>query len=388
MKTLLARMRGRIGRRPRDERGMLLVIIMGFMALMAVTTIMFTSFIKSDIDLLGRAKLVAQAQNIAEAGINHALSKLREDGFDIQNEFYGTLDTGSYRVTFRQEGDRVLVTSVGTVPAGVSRTAAVEVKNTTPTSLFYAISSGGTLAMSTFWGGNVAVTGDIHSNYLVDLRTVGGSINVTGHVSSCGVVQEGNRYDRDDFYDNGVTINGIADDQAEVLEYQPRVSFPVFYYAKYMQEAKDGGSYYNRSTTFYSQTLTPTKGIVYVKGRATFYGDCYIYGGIVATEIVINGRLYQRKTGDRNMIVASTGGISIGTLLSVEEALVYAKLDIRNKYYNSSVNLTGVMIAGRNVSLSSLTSGMTYTYKLTCPSDMLSEVGDPSENLEVVSWNK
>ena len=113
---------------------MILVMVMAFVLLMAISAISFTTVLRRDIELIARAKLSEQAKNVAEGGVHHALAKLFTEGFSSRANFNGTLDTGTYSVTYTDVGERTLITSVGTV-LGVSRTVSAEVKSNFPDAL-------------------------------------------------------------------------------------------------------------------------------------------------------------------------------------------------------------------------------------------------------------
>ena len=370
-----------------DQKGVVLVVVLSFVALMVLSTVMFTGILKRDIELIGRAKLSEQAKNVAEAGVNHAIAKLIADGFDSRTNFNGSLDTGTYSVTYSSSGDRVLVASVGTV-SGVSRTVSAELENRFPTALLKMFAGGNDIkARASSSDATISIIGDIHANNDVELRAVGGggTVSITGAVSAVGIVQEGSQHDADDSLDDDVSINGAVNDTAIVTEGADRVKYPSFEYDTYKQEAIAAGTYYSGNTTFDGDSLS---GIIYVDGNVKITGTVNLTGGLVGDDIDIVGTLNQTKnvTGDRNFILAKDMDILINEELLVEEAIVYAKRDLRTRAAGTSVNITGIVLAERDMSFWNVQTTVTYVYKLTHPSDLAGT--DEKDMIHVVSWNR
>lgn len=376
-----------VPRRMENEKGMVLVMVMAFVLLMAISAISFTTVLRRDIELIARAKLSEQAKNVAEAGVHHSLAKLFTEGFSSRANFNGTLDTGTYSVTYTDVGDRTLITSVGTV-LGVSRTVSAEVKSNFPDALTKMFAGGNDVkARVTSDSAAVSITGDIHANNDVELRALGaGQIIISGEISSVGIIQEGSQHNAPDSLDDGVYINGINNDAAAVLEDRYRVTFPEFEYDVYKQEAIDSGDYYSGNTTFNGDTLSPSNGVVYVDGNVVIRGACTLNGGLVADDINIEGTLIQNKAGDRNFILARDRDISIFAQLTTEEAIVYAKRDLRTRAAGTVVDITGIVLAERDMSFWNVQTNVVYTYEMTYPSDL---PGTSEEDMiQVVSWNR
>lgn len=370
-----------------SQKGMILAMVMAFVLLMGISAVSFTTILKRDIELIGRAKLSEQAKNVAEGGVHHALAKLLTEGFSSRADFNGSLDTGTYSVTYTDIGGRTLVTSVGTV-LGVSRTVTAEVKSNFPEALTKMFAGGNDVkARVTSDSASVSITGDIHANNDVELRALGaGQVTILGDVSAVGIVQEGSKHDQADSIDDGVFINGANNDAAAVLEGQNRISYPEFEYDVYKQEAIDSGDYYNSNQTFNGVTLSPGNGVIYVDGNVTIRGTCTLNGGLIADDINIEGTLIQNKSGNRNLIIARNKDVSIFTELTTEEAIVYAKRDLRTRAAGTVVDITGIVLAERDMSFWNVQTNVTYTYKLTHPSDL---PGTSEEDMiQVVSWNR
>ena len=132
MKSLMEVMK----RMLKSQSGFVLVLVMAFVGLMLFSVLALGTMIQRDANLIRQVKEREQARYMAEAGINHALAVLQEDGFTAWSNFNDTLDTGSYSVTRTETGGRYLLTSVGTVN-GVSKTVKAEVIDKTPTALNY-----------------------------------------------------------------------------------------------------------------------------------------------------------------------------------------------------------------------------------------------------------
>ena len=372
----------------KGEQGVVLVIVLSFVALMVLSTVAFTAILKRDIDLIGHAKSSEQARNIAEAGVNHAIAKMLEvDGFASRANFNGSLDIGTYSVTYTDVGDRHLVTSVGTV-SGVSRTVSAEFEYRFPTALLKMFAGGNDVkARVSSDSASVSITGDIHANNDIELRAVGaGTVSITGSATAVGIVQEGSQHNAADSLDANVSINGSANDTATVTEGAERVKYPPFPYDIYKQEAIDGGDYYSGNTTFSNQTLSPSSGVIYVDGNVKINGTCTLNGGLVGDDIDIAGTLTQVKSGDRNFILAKDKDILINEALTVGEAIVYAKRDLRTRAAGTSIDVTGSILAERDMSFWNVQTNVTYVYKLTHPSD-LPGTGD-KDRIHIVSWTQ
>ncbi|MFH1665934.1 MAG: hypothetical protein ABIA77_07310 [Candidatus Omnitrophota bacterium] len=373
-----------------SKKGIVLVLVMAMTLLVTSSTVFFASILKQSMELIEHAKYSEQARNVAEAGINYALAKIRDEGIAfIRSDFSGSMDTGSYAVTYSEEGGRILVSSVGTV-GPVSRTVTAEVKDFFPSALTKIFGAANNVNLRAIGQSQMALTGDIHANNDIILQSSGvqPSIKVTGTVSATNMVMEGVKYNASDGQDKTVYINGVNNDQGTVTEGAPRITFPVFDFETFKAEAIDSGSYYSGDTTFNGADLSPASGIVYVDGVVTIEGNCTVAGGIVGDTINIEGTLRQVKSGDRNIVIAKAGDIEIHGKLIAEEALVYAKRDITVRHKFAELEITGILTAERDILAKDVQSDITYIYKLTYPTGMqgIDEDGNPVTGL--VSWNK
>jgi len=370
------------------QQGMVLVLVMSFVALMTLSIVSLGIMIQRDIRLIERVKEKEQARALAEAGINHALADIKTNGFASRSDFTGTLDTGTYSVVYSTVSGRHLITSTGTV-AGVSETALAEVADNTPTAMSYFSGAANDVKINSLVA-SAAITGDIHANNNVYLRAgpIWGWLSITGDVSATGIVKEGKKHNQGsgDWWDNHVSINGNTDDTAAVTEGADRITFPTFDYSTYKQAAIDSGDYYTGNTTFSNTTLSPGNGIVYVDGDAHFHGTCVINGGVIADAINIHNTLNQYKANNRNVVMSKVGDISVRGRLYTEEALVYAAQDITAVQVFAFLEVNGILLAGRNIDMWNVITYITYNYVPMSPEDMAGESGE--ELFKIVSWNK
>ncbi|MBD3426172.1 MAG: hypothetical protein GF409_02955 [Candidatus Omnitrophica bacterium] len=372
----------------RSNTGSVLPIVLIFIALIALNTISLSTVLQRDVRLIRRIKDVEQARHIAEAGINHALADIKANGFTARSNFTGSMDTGSYSVTYTQSGGRHLVTSVGTV-SGVSDTVSAEIKDNTPTALNFFSASGNDIRINSLVAG-ARIVGDIHANNNVYLKSgpLIAYLYITGRVSATDTVKEGTRYDQGswDIWDNHVVINGDSNDTATVYEDEDRVTFPTFDFTKYQQLAEDSGDYYDTDQEFDGVSLSPGNGVVFVDGNVDFRGNCTLNGGLVADRIRIIGTLTVNKSGTRNVLMARNGNVGIFGRLYTEEALVYASQDIISLELLADIDINGIMMARRDIVMWNFITLIDYTYAYVSPSDMLGEDGEAV--FEVVSFNQ
>jgi len=371
-----------------NQRGMVLLLVMSFMALVMLSSLSVSTMIQRDVTLIDHAKTVEQARLMAEAGVNHALAEIQLNGFATRANFSNILDIGSYDVTHTTSGGRFLVTSIGTVN-GVSKTVTAEVADNLPTALNYFSGAGNDININALIAG-ANIVGDIHANNDVNLKSgpLIAWLLISGNVCATGIVKEGTRYNTGswDWWDNHVSINGHADDTATVFEGQDRITFPTFNYSNYQAAAQETGDYYATSQVFNGEALNPSNGIVYIDGDVEFRGACSINGGIIANQITVIGSLTQTKTGNRNVILAKNGDIRIFGRLFTEEALVFAAQDILTLEILADIDINGIMLARRNIAMWNFLTLIDYTYVFIAPSDLLGPDGE--DTFELVSWNQ
>lgn len=389
----------------KNKKGIVLVIVMSFMTLMALSTVSLSTMIQQDVKLIEISKEREQARFLAEAGINHALSKIKASGFSSRADFAGTLDAGSYNVSYSEIGGRHLITSTGILTGGKTEIVTVEVEDNTPTALNYFSGAGNNIEIYSLVT-NAVINGDIHANNEVKLWSgpFFAWLYINGVVSAKQKIWEGwlyndsgNRFFGDiDPWDNHVVINSFSNDSAvfpDIAENAKKITFPNFDYKKYKEAAEESGDYYNSSKTFNGAILQPANGIVYVSGNAVFLGNCEIHGGIIADKIYIGykhsyGALKQISTNhNRNVIIARDGDIIVKGPLETEKALVYATESIKTDSDFADLTINGIMLAkGGDIIVWNYATTIFYNYVSMSPEDMLSQ--DNKDILRVISWNR
>ncbi|MFH1847424.1 MAG: pilus assembly PilX N-terminal domain-containing protein [Candidatus Omnitrophota bacterium] len=393
-------------RTEKRQKGTILILVMAFLALMALTTISLATLVQQDVKLIQCVRDTEQARFMAEAGINHAIANLKKNNFSSRSAFSGTMDTGSYSVEYGalNSSGRLIVSSTGTA-SGVSKTVCMEISSNMPTALYYFAGAGNDIYINSILSHSV-INGDIHANGSVFLKSNRflSSLTIAGDVSASGTVKEGTRYNTgdNDNWDNKVTINENANDTAEVYEGEEQITFPVFDYQKYKDAAIASGDYYASDQEFDNSTLSPANGIVYVDGDVTFFGTCTLNGGIIAKNIYVGGfemvkvlwwwvsvykygRLDQQKTqNNRNVIISKEGNILIYGPLNVQEALVYSSGDIETMNAGADVNINGIILAGTDISMWNFVCQLDYNYIYLEPEDMQGGGGD--DTFSIVGW--
>ncbi|MGB2630119.1 MAG: hypothetical protein WBD17_02660 [Candidatus Omnitrophota bacterium] len=379
-------MRNSIG----NQKGQILGIVLAFVFLMALLIILLINVIKQDAYLIQKVKFREQAQYVAEAGIYHALARMKEEGFDARTDFNGSMDTGTYSVSFAVVRGRYLITSTGSV-RGISVNVSVEVENVMPDAVRYAMSAGDDVQVYSFVS-DAKIDGDLRANDDVNLLSGfwSAALNVsTTGISAVGIVRLGYWYDVVDLFDIHVVINGVASEEARTLAVVDEDAFPmalpVFDYRKYREDAIASGDYYDKGQVFTSTTLSPGNGIVFVDGNAVFEGNCTLDGGIVANGIRVNGTLVQRKSGDKNVIIARTWDVEVRGRLYAEEALIYAEDDIESIGDHADFEVNGVMVCRGDISITGSGTRIDIDYSETYPAGLESE--DEEGVFHIVSWN-
>lgn len=382
-----------------EEKGLALVLVLSFVALMVLSTVSLSQILERDARLLYRAKWQQQARHMAEAGLHHAFAHIMVNGYeslgnDLTYTIQKSLDTGSYDVKFSSSLGRDIVTSKGTV-GNASATVTAEITGTTGASALYYFSSAGTditiflHPVAAVAAQDSYITGDIHANNDMSIRVHRHArLDITGRVSATGLITQGNQRNKSDVFDAGLYINGLNNEGAEVFEGEPRIIFPKFDYAKYKEAAEAGGSYHSGDLTLSGGSFSPSGGVVYVDGDAIVTGDTVIYGGLIADSITIRdgARLEQRKQGDRNVVIAKDTDIRIqNAYLEVEEAVVMAERDIYTHEHWGEVRIKGSMMAKRNLEFHVAKASIYYEHVLLHPPNLTE--GAPGDTFRVLSFN-
>ena len=376
-----------------NKKGTIFVTVIVLATLMVLIGTGLSNMIMQDTHLIKNMRYSTQALLIAESGINDALATLVSLGFNAVNnggnfpqKAYGG---GTYDVDVIQSGGRVLLRSVGTI-SGISRTVSCEIRNTTPTAMYYMMSAGSTLRLRSFFLSSVDVNGDLHANDDVRLRAQALAvidIDPCADPSGCcdGSVSAGDKIFKTIGFWAAIYISGSETENA------PLVTFPNFDYVYYQQQAQAGSSYYAGDQTFGSvgttTNLNPSTGIVYVEGTATLQGTVNVYGGIVADRIRVIGRLNQHKSGTKNVIISRTNDIEVMYRLDAEEAIVFAGRDFQVISAGSTVSVTGILLGGRDISIWDVLTNITYNHLVLYPDGLLIS-GAGGFALEVLNWTR
>jgi len=373
----------------KGTKGTMFIMVMVISMLMIFVAVAAANMLMQDAHLVRHIEYSTQALYLAEAGISDALAILRAN-FGAKN-LSGNFPSkwvdnpyGKFDVDITESDGRVLLSSTGTA-GGVSRTVKLEVRNNVPSALYFMLSSGNNLNLKAHTHMAAVINGNLHANGIMQLYAKNdGSITTGGCGSACcdGSISHSNSQDIVIITQGSgiVTLGGTNTKDALP------VTFPQFDYA-YYESVTDDDDLYSGDTEFTGAELTPANGIVYVKGTAEFYGTCTLDGGIVADSIIVHGSLTQSKSGTRNVIISKTGDIWVKGSLQTGEALVYAQNDFWVREDGGTVNISGTLIAGRNMELWDKKTAITYNHKLVLPDGLL--LGGPDDEvLEIVSWNR
>ena len=376
----------------KNKKGTVFMTAIIISTLMLLIGVGLANVILQDTHMIKHLRKTTKAQLIAESGISDALATIISLGatsMSVSSNFPLTsFGGGTYDVTVTTSGNRVLLTSIGVYDT-VSRTSALEVKDMTPTALYYMMAAGSVLRLRAFFLSLVDINGDLHANDDVRLtaRALGlidvdpctdPSLNCDGDVSATDRV----------FLSTGwfaaINIAGTVTEGADL------VTFPSFNYALYQTEATAAGDYYSGDKTFGSPgattNLQPTNGIIYVEGTCRMYGTINLYGGMVADRIRVFGRLNQIKTGTKNVVISRTNDIEIFYRFDAEEAIVYAGRDFNVLSAGSYISVTGNLLAYRDIRVWDFFATVIYNHRLLSPDGLT--IGSGGYFLEILNWTR
>ncbi|MBL7158037.1 MAG: pilus assembly PilX N-terminal domain-containing protein [Candidatus Omnitrophica bacterium] len=378
-----------------NKKGVVFVSVLVISMLMVLIGVSASNMLLQDVHMIRRLENSTKAQYAAEAGISDALATLVQNGFVAKDTMFPLADTigeGSYTVSVTESGERVLLTSVGTVNSA-SKTVAVEVKDAVPNALYYMLCGGNNVKFRAFFLGLADINGDIHANNDITLRAQAIALIDIGPcpAGDCdGNVSAGDDISKSTGFLGFINIAGTETEDAGM------VSFPEFDYDYYKTLAQDSSDYYSSNTTIGSTStttnLSPGNGVVYVDGMLTLRGTINLTGGIVAEKIEVRGQLNQTKdtSHNTNVIIAKGGGspgdIKIFNELATEEAVVYATRDFDVVAAFSVVNVTGALIAGRNIRVWDAASFVTYNHYILTPGGLSGD--DSDDTISIVAWTR
>lgn len=401
-------------------KGSVFIIVVGLSVIMLLGAMEIINLMMNDIYMVKHIIKSTKAQYLAEAGIAHALSTIDDLGFsskDTADNFPLTnFGGGTYDVNVVQNGGRILLVSTG-ASSGTARTVSAEIKDLSPQAIYYSMAAGNELK-AVAGVASITLNGKVHANNKVNLKTTVAVLTVSSTATAYTDYVYATAY-RGLIFSWPVYINGISypptggifsytlytlGDAASESEFKgPLVEFPTptkLNYDYYKTIAQSNGSYYSGDKTFSNETITPSAGIVYVDGAATFEGNCTLNGGIIARDKITvkhhipswtRGNFQQTAASHRrNMVVSRTNnieiGVSLGTLgcdFRTNSAMVYAANDFRVCELLSIIDITGAFLASGNLDMWGIVSRINYTY---APISL-----DKDHNniwTKVVSWNR
>lgn len=377
----------------KSAKGTIFITVVIMVGLIGLISAAFSNMILQDMNMIKHLRYSGNAQLLAEGGISDAMGTLVRLGFTARTNAANfpqrNLGGGTYDVTVTSSGSRVLLTSVGTY-RGVSRTVSCEIRDLTPTALYYMMSAGGELRFRAFALSLVDINGDLHANSDVRLSAKAlalVTVDPCADPSGCcdGDVSASNRIYITEGLLGYVQVAGSQTEGADL------VIFPNYDFAYYKALAQASGDYYSGDadigTIGTTTTLTPANEMIYVEDTAYIYGTVNITGGLVADRIRVIGRLVQHKgTTNRNVILTRTNDMEIFYRLNVEEAVVYAARDFSVLSAGSYVEVTGALLAGRNIKAWDFLTYIIYNHRLIYSDGLV--LGSGGFVIELVNWTR
>lgn len=315
-----------------------------------------------------------QAQYLAEAGLNEALSVLTADFDDWNNAaaFPATaLGNGTYDATVSRIGTRYLVSSVGTV-AGTQRSATAEVTAPSTSALAYILAGGSTVDLRLTAWTIALISGSIYAAQNILLRS-------TAAFSSIVLFNPGDVYAGGTISNLGgnIVLGNLNPNWANV------VGFPVFDYTQYQGIAQANGLYFNGDQTFAvanSIPANPPGGVIYVNGNITISAAqtttaCLIAtGNITLTQGTVTINQFQNypalMTVNGDITIRSVGAAAQGHL--VARGLVYAGNNFALSGNHNWAVVVGSIIARGTLSESGTQCLLSMIYQAQNPPFMTS----------------
>ena len=319
-----------------NQRGSVFLTTMVCIFLMSLTSGYMYQMSAYNSNFTNRLQQSTQAQILAEAGLNRAISTIRASwsAGSVANNFPLTsLGNGSYDASVSTVSGRTLVSSVGTVN-GVQRTVSAEVVAPTTSALNYVFAGGAISAHVIDPGTGQAtgtITGDIYAAGPLTLDgPVGGNLlNVTGNVYGASTVSTS----------SSVTVSG-----SQNQNWTQTVSFPTVDFSYYQTIATTNGYYYNSDQTFSSGTLpgSPGGGVIYVNGNVTIQGTQNVTACIIAT-----GNITIQKSGSTYPRVTVNEYTNYPALMTQNGSIAFTSTGNGEAYLTA----TGLVYSGNNFSI-------------------------------------
>jgi len=313
-----------------NKKGQILITVFLIVLIIGVLGLSFLSLSRMETIQFRKQIYYLQAFNIAEAGIERAIWKLKNspgwtDGWQGQQ-----LGNGTYSVSIElQEDDYYKITSTATV-VNINKTIelVVEVKNKVwPDAFGYAL----------FWGNSAGYNGDltIKNNAFIDGDIFGyGDLNIKNNATVSGYV-----YSTGEVSGNG---NYQVGELPEPLPERPE--FDTTYYDNLLSQAqsKPQGNWSlknNRTYNLNGDTL-------FVNGNVIISNNCIVYGPgkIVATgkitvsnnvemsnniDLIAGGQIYlgnnSKIEGEGNIIFSNTSIVIKNNNAAGMKTLIYSE---------------------------------------------------------------
>lgn len=360
------------------------MVVMLIMIFLAGFIFQITS---QDLFMIERLKKSAQAQHLAEAGLNHALGVLQANFNDKDNSSKfplislgpGTFDA---TVTTQAGTNRVLISSVGIV-GGVQRRVSAEVLGPTTSALVYILAGGSAIDLRLTASSTADITGDVYALSNIDLKATASGASINIH-------NAGNVYAGGSISSAGNVSTGILNPNWSSV-----VGFPVMDFSYYKNIAMANGSYYSTNKTFDSGSplpANPAGGVIYVDGNITVSAaqstracliaanNIEITQGTTTIDQYDNFPAMMTQTG--NITIRSTGAAAQGKLVAT--GLVYSGNNFSISGNHNSASVTGSIISRATLVESGTQASLAMTYQVQNPPGMISSGAQP---MEVLSYN-
>ncbi len=366
-----------------NEKGNVLFFALAFLALIFFSNIFLSRMVQRDAIILRNLSQRQQARYLAEAGLNHAIADMLKNGFEGRSAFTGSLENGTYSVSYQNIGGREMVVSDGTVEDATVTATAEILAEEERSALNYVTSALNNvlIRLQNQSGRDNQIIGDIHANNDMEIIVQSAAeLHMFGSVSTGGEIEFTNNHENM-FLNEQLLTEEMIETGADPIV------LPEFDLSSYKKAAQESGDYYDHDPGFRG-TYAPENGIIYVDADIRLDHEVIIYGGIIADSIDVRpgGNLIQRKSGDRNLIMSKTGDLIFQRgRISMEEGVLYSERHIMTHESRDDIYIGGSIMAKGNLEFFNVQHTFTYEHKLLAPPDIIS--GGGGEQIIVRSFN-